>query len=514
MATALAQVIDTLHEAAGSTDGAGRLLRVNRALGRLLSYGPDQLGALAGQPFSTLFEEFSAALAAEIVALALAEGHWHGEVFFRDADANPAPVYLVVSCVADADPGGPSLLFLALNYAEQHYALSDQLRRHTIQQRILRSAPLAIIAADPGGTVVELNNEARELWGRGGVAIETGMALAGAFAGLAAPLRRAAAEALQGIPAKLVRQPLLDQAPDPLVFAEFVPYGRRPGTIDNVLVFLEDRTAEVRMEDRLRETERFASLGLMAANLAHEINNPLQGLKGAVERIARKRGELGALAVELSVEGQRRFDAIAQELSETEVRCLEVIDRMGRILAPVLDLSRPHPPQVASVDLVALTQRLLDFLGHNRALRGVESHVDAPLPLPPVETDPAQVEQILTNLVLNAGSAMKGRGQLTVGLVHRPGSGDVAVEVRDSGPGVPPADAAHLFTPFFSTKRVGEGTGLGLYVSRAIAQKLGGWLEYVEDGRPGACFQLTLPVEFRGPAAVTGAGDFMRRGVL
>jgi signal transduction histidine kinase len=284
--------------------------------------------------------------------------------------------------------------------------------------------------------------------------------------------------------------------PELVVNAEVIPTGRRGEHIDNVLLFLEDRTDAIKAEARLRETERFASLGLLPANMAHEINNPLQGLQGALERLERRGKSLAA------------GDAAQQDIGESVTRALEVLERMRRIIAPVLDLARPHPPQFVPTDLSAEVRKLIQFLQLDPALARVTFSLQAAAELPRIATDPSQMGQLLTNVVLNAAHAMAGEGaiQFTVRM-----EGEQAIiEVRDSGPGIAEGDAPHLFTPFFTTKPVGKGTGLGLYLSRSIAQRLGGWLEYVPDSGPGALFRLTLPRESSAGSAT--AASLMRRG--
>lgn len=448
----------------------------NAALGSLLGWTAAEAAACAGQPFAMLFEDLSAPLATEIVRIARAEGQWHGEVFFQDARGFAVPVYLVVSGLTEAEATSGSLLFLALNYAEQHYALSDQLRRQTLLQRLWHTVPLGVLATDGVGTVVQVNDAARELWGSTGVVPDPGTAVHDWLAPLAGEVQLLIQEALQrGTGGRLSDAPFAAAA-TPIVHLEVLPQVRR-GQVESLFVFVEDRTADYLLEERLRESERFASLGFMAANLAHDINSPLQSLQGALERM------------------QRRVcagDPDLRELDETITRSLSVVSRIAGIIGPVLDLARTPTPQQVRLPVAKLLEPVVAEWQMHRRMASVELEVEVAPDAGALETDPGVVQQILTNLVINGIQAQGGAGRVLL-QATKADDGTVRFRVQDWGPGVPPDVIPHLFTPFFTTKPAGEGTGLGLYGSRALALKLGGWLTYVPLEEPGACFELTLP---------------------
>lgn len=448
----------------------------NAALGSLLGWTTAEATSRIGQPFASLFEDLSAPLAAEIVRIVGTEGQWHGEVFFQDARGFAVPIYLVMSELADAGTTNASLLFLALNYAEQHYTLSDQLRRHTLLQRLWHTVPLGVIATDGAGTVVQVNDAARELWGSTGVVPDPGTAVQDWLAPLAGDVQLLIQEALQrGSGGRLSDAPFTVAA-TPIVHLEVQPQVRR-GQVESVFVFVEDRTADCLLEERLRESERFASLGFMAANLAHDINSPLQSLQGALERMQRR-----VCAGEPDL----------RELDETITRSLSVVSRIAGIIGPVLDLARTPTPQQVRLPVARLLEQVVAELQMHRRMASVELEVEVAADVGELETDPGVVQQILTNLVINGIQAQGGSGRVML-QATKDDDGTVRFRVQDCGPGVPLEVIPHLFTPFFTTKPVGEGTGLGLYGSRALAIKLGGWLSYLPQEESGACFELTLP---------------------
>ncbi|MEO7993583.1 MAG: ATP-binding protein [bacterium] len=490
-----------LYDAAGSIAADGRLMVLNDGVERLLERPAGQHESLIEQPFQALFADDTRSLAGEILRIADEEGHWHGEVFLRGPSAHLIPVYLMVSRVdpdqlptKESGAPRPSFIFVAFDYAEQHYLVAEHLKRHAIVQRLLKSAPLGMLVFDGSSALVEFNARAQALLTGAGITLEVGQALSDIAAPFSSPLQTALASARDGQVARVLRVPLTD-SDGAIVNAEFVPSGKRAGQPENLVLFLEDRTADLRLEDQLRETERFASLGLMAANLAHEINNPLQGLQGAIEHMTRVRLKSRD---RLDPAMRKALEALDSELDASAEQCLRVIARMGKLVAPVLDLARHRPPDIAPVNLGVVVHDAIGLMATHPKVINCKVLEEVAIDLPRVETDAAQVQQVLTNLLVNAAHALKGRGTITF-TIAREDDTHLAIRVHDNGPGVAPDAAPHLFTPFFTTKPVGEGTGLGLYVSRTVAQRLGGWLEHEATGATGATFKLTLPVHFTGP---------------
>jgi signal transduction histidine kinase len=205
----------------------------------------------------------------------------------------------------------------------------------------------------------------------------------------------------------------------------------------------------------------------MAAMAAHEIRNPLGVIRGAAELVRERSGD--ALA-------RRDREALGDILGE--------VDRLRRLTEDLLDVTREPALVTAPCDLAEIA---LD------GARAVErSHpevaVQTALPPLPVEVDPARLRQVFANLLLNAAQA----GARRIELRGAPEGGSARVEVHDDGPGVEPGIRERLFEPF-ATGRV-RGKGLGLAISRRIVERHGGSLELVADGRPGAAFELRLPL--------------------
>ena len=247
-----------------------------------------------------------------------------------------------------------------------------------------------------------------------------------------------------------------------------------------------------RLYAQMKERDRLALLGQMAAGLAHEIRNPLGAIKGAAQLLADP-------VPESSLDpASREFLGII----------LEEVDRLDRVVGSVLDLARPAQGTVVPTDVNAVVRRTLQVLSTER--RGDDLQVDVTLDpaLPRAAIDPEQLRQVLMNLFRNAAQAMKGRGKVVVstrvrfGRGTRPGTGQadepfVELNVTDNGPGISQKVLENIFLPFFTTKD--KGTGLGLAISQRIVQGAGGRIEVRSYEGKGSTFAVILPAAVGTP---------------
>jgi signal transduction histidine kinase len=306
------------------------------------------------------------------------------------------------------------------------------------------------------------------------------------------------------------------------------------------------RTAVVRlrgMEASLREQEKLAGLGTLAAGLAHELNNPaaaairsLDGLEGAVARAEslprpspppqpppRADGPMSTLERADRIDELAAFtggdseaagaladagwteaalaehapevvqwiaaDASAHQLM-AEMRM--ALERIGEIVGAVKGYAYLDQAPVQRIDVRVGLEQTLVILRH-RLKHGVEVRRELADDLPEIEAYGSELNQVWTNIVDNAVDAMDGRGTLDLRAEPDPGGGEgVRVTICDSGPGIPPDVRAKLFEPFFTTKPPGKGSGLGLHISHQVVARHGGELEVTsEPGR--TCFIVTLP---------------------
>jgi two-component system, NtrC family, sensor histidine kinase PilS len=240
--------------------------------------------------------------------------------------------------------------------------------------------------------------------------------------------------------------------------------GRRIGLI----AACEDLSAIRAMEARMRAADRLASLGRMAANIAHEIRNPLASLSGAVE----------VLAAGAPGEMRERLGHIV--LKETE--------RLNSIIREFLEYARPAPLSRAAVNVAEVVDEVLVLLEH-RATPGTLKVLREFSPALTWSVDPQQFRQAVWNLCLNGLQAMPDGGELRVSMVvHR---GSLRLRVSDTGEGIPSAEIGNIFEPFYSTKS--GGTGLGLALVHRIVQDHGGEIDVQSRPGVGSAFTLSLP---------------------
>jgi two-component system sensor histidine kinase PilS (NtrC family) len=232
----------------------------------------------------------------------------------------------------------------------------------------------------------------------------------------------------------------------------------------------EDLSAIREMEMRMRQADRLATVGRMAANIAHEIRNPLASLTGAIE----------VLTSPLTADDAR------ERLSQIVARESE---RLNHIIKNFLEYARPAPLSIAAFDVAVAAEEVLLLLEHRASPGSSLKVIREFAPSIPWPVDAQQFRQILWNLCLNAVEAMPDGGELRVAAAVRAGTLEVAVS--DTGDGIGAGDLAHVFEPFFSTKP--EGTGLGLALVHRIVQEHGGEIDVRSAPGLGTTFTLTLP---------------------
>jgi len=246
----------------------------------------------------------------------------------------------------------------------------------------------------------------------------------------------------------------------------------------------ENITERERREEIVRRGERMASLGRTLAGVAHEINNPLAAITGYTQILLKKE--------------QTADDRHALETVLSEAR------RAARIVKDLLTIARREEgASRVRVDLHAIVRYILDTQHYAMETRGIEVNVQLADGAPHVMADPAQLEQVVLNLVVNARQALESRQD------HRPTSepwrprlevathvmdGTITLSVSDNGPGIPASDLSHIWDPFWSTREEGEGTGLGLSVVHSIVVSHGGTIEVASVPSIRTRFVITLPL--------------------
>jgi signal transduction histidine kinase len=239
------------------------------------------------------------------------------------------------------------------------------------------------------------------------------------------------------------------------------------------------------METHLRRAEKLATVGQVAAEIAHEVGTPLNVIGGRARSLARRPEDLA--------EVQKHATIITDQ-----------VERITKIIRQVLDASRKNRPCVTQVDVAQVVREALSFVEELVRRQHIEVRVRAAPELQPIPGDPDEIQQVCLNIVMNAIHAMKDGGSLTIdleqvvrrkeGLALSPPSTYLMLQVSDTGPGIPVADRDKIFEPFFTTKDPGQGSGLGLAVSKGIVKDHEGWIEVDDAHRGGAVLRVFLPV--------------------
>jgi len=251
----------------------------------------------------------------------------------------------------------------------------------------------------------------------------------------------------------------------------------------NAMAARLDAATEARRkaEEELRHADRLSTVGKLASGVAHELGTPLN---------------VAAARARMIVAGRASPDSIVENAQIIGEQC----SRMTVIIRQLLDFARSKTSaKRAPVDLVGLTRETLALLEPIGSKRMVALETDVPGEPVTVAGDRMQLQQVITNIVMNGIQAMPEGGRLVVGLSASaaPGGTFACWSVRDEGVGIPHDVVAHVFEPFFTTKGVGEGTGLGLSVAFGIVKEHGGWIDVdTEEGR-GSRFCVYLPIEAR-----------------
>jgi two-component system, NtrC family, sensor kinase len=253
-----------------------------------------------------------------------------------------------------------------------------------------------------------------------------------------------------------------------------------------------ERTEQLRAaHGKLQQSDRLASLGQLAASVAHEINNPISGvlnLSVLLERLM--------ASGEFPVGREREFRKYLSQIS-TETA------RVGRIVSDLLAFSRRSKPQRVRADLNKLVNSTLALVGHKLKLMSAETAMELQPGLPLVECDPSQIQQVILNLVLNGAQAMQSKagGTLTIRTRLLTDKSNVELCVTDTGEGIPSENLSKIFDPFFTTKAEGKGVGLGLATLYGIVKAHDGEVEVMSRRNEGSSFSVLLPLRARSATA-------------
>jgi two-component system sensor histidine kinase HydH len=354
----------------------------------------------------------------------------------------------------------------------QNYYLVDRTLAHmkTYTENVVESIADALISIDNAKKIVTLNRKATEVLGAAEKELK-GRRIAEVLGPKVEKLLES--EELgpivrdqeievkprrgKSIPLSLSAAPLKDEM------------GREMGSV----LLLRDLREIRDLQEKVRRSERLASLGRLSAGVAHEIRNPLSSIRGFAQFFA------------------RRFKGQETEQGYASVMVKEV-DRLNRVITELLDFARPKEPHREPHSLGGIFDHSLKLLEPELAKKGVEVEKEYETGLPAVRVDRDQLSQAFLNLLLNSLESINGSGKIRIRLKKLSAQPSVEIILADTGKGIPPEDLSKVFEPFFSTKR--GGTGLGLAIVHQIVESHGGDIGVESKEGEGTTFRITLPL--------------------
>ena len=239
---------------------------------------------------------------------------------------------------------------------------------------------------------------------------------------------------------------------------------------------VEERTRELReMQAHLIQSEKLASLGKLAAGIAHEINNPLGGIL-----------IYSHLLLEDTSKKSAHYENLKKIVKETS-RCKDIVKGL-------LEFARPKEPEMSWINLNDVVDRSMAIVEGQALFQNIKINKKYASSLPKIVADGSQLQQVFMNIIINAAEAMDGKGTLSLSTSMDTDGTHIEAKITDTGHGIKEEDKKRLFEPFFSTKEVGKGTGLGLAISYSIIQKHLGTIEVESQEGKGSTFTVKLPV--------------------
>jgi len=259
------------------------------------------------------------------------------------------------------------------------------------------------------------------------------------------------------------------------------------GAVDRVVEVRRDISERRQMEATLAASERLTSLGLLASGISHEVNNPLGAIAASVEGLRRKLAR------------KSEDSRVEEDFDRTLVRIAREVQRARAITDRLLKVARPPGRSRSLIDVNHAVADTLALLSYDIERTGIEATTELAEKLPPLSGDESRLGQILMNLTLNAIQAIEakgGSGKLLVTTAVEDGA--IRIDVEDTGEGISTENVGRIYEPFFTTKPVGKGTGLGLFITHRLVSEMNGAIDVRSKPGEGTRFTVLLPFGSRG----------------
>jgi PAS domain S-box-containing protein len=369
-------------------------------------------------------------------------------------------------------------------------ALEEKLRRtNAFLNNLINSAVDCVIAADMTGKILIFNDSAAEVFGYSVEEALNGLNIWDVYPddGAREIMRKLRSEEYgQKGKLKTYHVDVLAKSGERIPISLYASIIYEEGQEVATIGFFHDLRERLRIKSELEKTqlqllqaEKMASLGKLAAGVAHQINNPLGGI---------------TLFAKLMLEDYDLEEAIRNDLQ----RILNDAERCRDTVKELLEFTRQTRHLMQPYDVNEAISRTLFLFEDQSLFHNIEIEKRFGDNLPSVQADIQQLNHLFMNIILNAAQAMEGKGKLTINTFQVSGKNDICVEISDSGPGIQPDILPHIFEPFFTTKEEGKGTGLGLSLAYGIVENHRGQITARNKPDGGAVFAITFPFTDQG----------------
>jgi PAS domain S-box-containing protein len=464
----------TLLDAVVTTDAEGRIISCSKGTSEMLGIPPSEV---IGKPISTFYGGGNAEVLSVMELLRKQRRLRNYLTELVAADGKKTQVALSASAVQDRKGKILGTIGVAHDLTEIRRLEDELSRKNRFMANILQDSGDAIITMDPNDVVTSWNKGAESIFGY----------LAGEMIGkpikIIVPPELRKAHELE----KISRRFLARGAVQSYQTERITKDGQRirvlftrtaihddSGKLLGSSSVIKDVTAFQSLERQLADAEHLATLGALSAGLAHEIKNPLAGIKGAIDVIR---------------------DSLPENDPHREILgdVIREVNRIDKTVRDLLSYAKPKPPRHSTIQLASLVYRIVAIA------RATSKHYSLPIsvtqlaPLPDFTGDETQIEQVLLNLLLNAQNAMPpSGGHIEVVLNYDRETAVVRMDVKDDGPGIPEEIQKNIFQPFFTTRT--DGAGLGLATCLKNVQYHGGSIDVHSEVGHGTTFTVTIPM--------------------
>ena len=362
---------------------------------------------------------------------------------------------------------GIMLLFILQSYRVTRASLAEI---KAFSDNVVENMPIGLVALDGSGRIAAFNQTAEVLLGRNALELIGKPAAASLPQQLMGPLEDA--QNSDSVVEAEINCPISDDKNIPLEIGASQLQDEKGNMLGRILLF-KDLTEVRSLRDEVARTQRLATVGRLAAGVAHEIRNPLSSIKGFATYFKERYREIP--------EDQQTAGIMIQE-----------VDRLNRVVTQLLEFARPVTIRPRDISLRQLLQDSLLLIEKQAKQEQTTIELVEPVAEDNIKLDPDRMSQVLLNLYLNALEAMSPNGVLAVAAAFDQARQQLEIKVSDTGSGIPAEDLAHVFDPYFTTKST--GTGLGLAIAHNIVETAGGQILVESKVDQGTTFTIIWPV--------------------